>query len=131
MSAVPPQLEADDTPQNTGQWTKAEHALFMRGIHDFGRDWPRVARTVQTRSLLQCRTHAQKVFKAIEKTTTKGMAVPLPKSPLPCAEEILKQAPIYIPTLRSLPQNAQLAMPNYQSMVFSQQPPRFQWKPQQ
>jgi hypothetical protein len=79
---------------------------------------------------LQCRTHHQKVFKGVE-TIIKKSKKEKAKSPLPCAEDILKQAPIYIPALHCPPQYAKLAVPDYPSMVFSKLSPPFHWQPRQ
>jgi SHAQKYF class myb-like DNA-binding protein len=65
--------ELDDytpvTPANsdetTGRWTAEEHKLFLEGIKRFGKDWRKMQPLIKTRSLIQIRTHAQKVFKKI------------------------------------------------------------------
>lgn len=46
----------------TGRWTPAEHAAFLRGMALHGREWKKVARTIQSRSSAQIRSHAQKHF---------------------------------------------------------------------
>lgn len=46
----------------TGRWTRAEHKKFMEALEKHGRNWALVQRKVKTRSLLQIRSHAQKVF---------------------------------------------------------------------
>ena len=46
----------------SGRWTRAEHEKFMEALEKYGRDWVKVQRKVKTRTLLQIRSHAQKVF---------------------------------------------------------------------
>lgn len=45
---------------NTGQWTSEEHERFVSAYHMYGKDWKKVASIVNTRSIVQTRTHAQK-----------------------------------------------------------------------
>jgi len=43
-----------------GRWTSEEHALFIKGMEQFGRRWTKVADVVGTRTTIQVRSHAQK-----------------------------------------------------------------------
>ena len=52
---------------NEGRWSKFEHCSFLKALKQHGRDWKRVARTVQTRTSTQCRSHAQKFIVSLEK----------------------------------------------------------------
>lgn len=45
-----------------GRWTTAEHNKFIEAVEKYGKNWGQVQRKVRTRSLLQVRSHAQKVF---------------------------------------------------------------------
>ena len=47
---------------STGKWTDAEHKLFLQGIEENGRRWPKVSALVGTRTTAQVRSHAQKYF---------------------------------------------------------------------
>ena len=47
------------------RWTPEEHRLFLEGIMLYGKDWKKMQPLIKTRSLVQIRTHAQKVFKQI------------------------------------------------------------------
>jgi SHAQKYF class myb-like DNA-binding protein len=47
------------------RWTPDEHRLFLEGIMLYGKDWKKMQPLIKTRSLVQIRTHAQKVFKKI------------------------------------------------------------------
>ncbi|CAE7835938.1 RVE1, partial [Symbiodinium microadriaticum] len=51
--------------ETTGRWTPDEHRLFLEGIMLYGKDWKKMQPLIKTRSLVQIRTHAQKVFKKI------------------------------------------------------------------
>ena len=44
-----------------GKWTDEEHARFLDGTSRFGHQWAEVAVVVGTRSVVQVRTHAQKL----------------------------------------------------------------------
>ena len=56
---------ARDNEETSGRWTPEEHRLFLEGVLQFGRDWKRIQALIRTRSLVQIRTHAQKVFKKV------------------------------------------------------------------
>ena len=45
------------------RWTSNEHRVFLEGIMLYGKDWKKVQSLLKTRSIVQIRTHAQKVFK--------------------------------------------------------------------
>lgn len=47
------------------RWTPEEHRLFLEGVMLYGKDWKKMQPLIKTRSLVQIRTHAQKVFKKI------------------------------------------------------------------
>ena len=51
--------------ETTGRWTPDEHRLFLEGIMLYGKDWKKMQPLIKTRTLVQIRTHAQKVFKKI------------------------------------------------------------------
>lgn len=61
-SSMPSKALVDGVP---GRWTEEEHRIFLEGIMLYGKDWKRIQPMIKTRSLLQIRTHAQKVFKLI------------------------------------------------------------------
>jgi SHAQKYF class myb-like DNA-binding protein len=50
------------TPSYT-RWTEQEHLLFVEGMKQWPKNWKKIAEVVKTRTSLQCRTHAQKVWK--------------------------------------------------------------------
>lgn len=51
----------------TGRWNKEEHALFLEGIRLHGKEWKKIASMIDTRSVVQIRTHAQKYFQKLNK----------------------------------------------------------------
>ena len=46
-----------------GRWTKEEQNLFNLAFQWHGRDWKKLSEIIQTRSIVQIRSHAQKVCK--------------------------------------------------------------------
>eukprot|EP01031_Cornospumella_fuschlensis_P024402 gene24402-29499_t len=54
-----------DIDETTGRWTAEEHSKFLEGVMRYGKDWKKMQPLIKTRSLVQIRTHAQKVFKKI------------------------------------------------------------------
>ncbi|KAG5175592.1 hypothetical protein JKP88DRAFT_196747, partial [Tribonema minus] len=55
--------------EQTGRWTKGEHDLFLKALGVYGKEWKRVAAMVGTRTVVQTRTHAQKYFQKLQKTS--------------------------------------------------------------
>lgn len=53
--------------EKTGRWTLEEHNLFLQGLSLYGKIWKKIALHVQTRSVVQIRTHAQKYFLKLQK----------------------------------------------------------------
>eukprot|EP01029_Cantina_marsupialis_P019347 TRINITY_DN4497_c0_g1_i1.p1 TRINITY_DN4497_c0_g1~~TRINITY_DN4497_c0_g1_i1.p1 ORF type:complete len:369 (+),score=98.86 TRINITY_DN4497_c0_g1_i1:49-1155(+) len=53
--------------ENTGRWTKDEHAAFLEALKKFGKDWKNIATQIDTRTVVQVRTHAQKYFQRMNK----------------------------------------------------------------
>lgn len=47
----------------TGRWSADEQRLFLEGLMRFGKDWKAMVPLIKTRTLVQIRTHAQKMFK--------------------------------------------------------------------
>lgn len=78
LQVTEPIAEEDGVPklvrpgeENTGRWTKDEHARFLKGIDTHGKEWKKVAMVVKTRTVMQTRTHAQKYFEKVDKGTGK------------------------------------------------------------
>nr|CCA17827.1 conserved hypothetical protein [Albugo laibachii Nc14] len=44
------------------RWTEREHALFMKGLLAYGRKWKKIQTLVQTKTVVQVRTHAYGYF---------------------------------------------------------------------
>ncbi|KAH9259294.1 hypothetical protein BASA81_002337 [Batrachochytrium salamandrivorans] len=58
---------APQVDSTVGRWTKLEHENFLKGLRDYGKDWKRIGALIQTRTVVQVRTHAQKYFLASSK----------------------------------------------------------------
>ena len=54
---------------NAGRWTNEEHEAFLDGLNTFGKEWKQIADFIQTRTVVQIRTHAQKYFQKLAKDT--------------------------------------------------------------
>lgn len=62
--------------ENTGRWTKREHAAFLQGIEKYGKEWKKVAGLVRTRTVMQTRTHAQKYYEKLSQVAAKANGTP-------------------------------------------------------
>lgn len=47
--------------EQTGRWSEEEHDRFIAALRKHGKDWSRIALYIPTRTVVQIRTHAQKV----------------------------------------------------------------------
>jgi len=47
---------------NKGRWTADEHRLFLEGLDRYGKDFKKIGKLVNTRTVVQIRSHAQKHF---------------------------------------------------------------------
>ncbi len=56
-----------DGQEATGRWTREEHELFLEALKKYGKEWKKIAGAVQTRTIVQTRTHAQKFFQKVTK----------------------------------------------------------------
>jgi SHAQKYF class myb-like DNA-binding protein len=59
----------DTGSEHTGRWTKEEHEAFLSALKLYGKEWKKVAAKVKTRTVVQTRTHAQKYFQKLAKST--------------------------------------------------------------
>ena len=50
-----------------GNWTKEEHQRFIESIFIFGFDWKKMEQYIQTRTIVQVRTHSQKFIYKLKK----------------------------------------------------------------
>ena len=48
-----------------GRWKDDEHERFLAGLEQHGKNWSEVAKMVRTRTVVQCRSHAQKHFQRV------------------------------------------------------------------
>jgi len=52
---------------NTGRWGGSEKRLFLEGLRQYGKGrWKQIGKVVKTRSLVQIKSHGQKVLKKLE-----------------------------------------------------------------
>jgi len=58
---------------NTGRWTSTEHRLFLQGLQAHGKAWSKIATLINTRNVLQVRTHAQKYFAKLARDRASGI----------------------------------------------------------
>jgi len=58
--------------ENTGRWTAEEHRLFLQGLEVHGKGWKKIASLIQSRTVVQIRTHAQKYFQKLAKARASG-----------------------------------------------------------
>lgn len=56
-----------------GRWTKEEQNLFNFAYQWHGKDWKKLAEIIPSRSIIQIRSHAQKIQKKIDKTQNSDM----------------------------------------------------------
>lgn len=57
----------------TGRWTKDEHEKFLDGIRIYGKEWKKIASMIDTRTVVQIRTHAQKYFQKLAKKRNQAL----------------------------------------------------------
>lgn len=88
----------EQQPYNAGRWTDEEHNRFLQGLERHGKVWKSIATVVQTRSVVQVRTHAQKHFLKMnsgDSSTTQSRPPIRGKSPPPVkATNTIKKKPI-------------------------------------
>lgn len=52
-----------------------EHSLFLEGLRTHGKGWKQIAAMIQSRSVVQIRTHAQKYFQKLSKAQAGGQPI--------------------------------------------------------
>ena len=57
----------------SGRWSAQEHGLFLQGLMKYGKGWKKIAEMIQTRNVVQVRTHAQKYFQKLERSKQQQM----------------------------------------------------------
>lgn len=55
---------------NHGRWSKEEHEKFIEAIIKYKSEWKKVQEHIQTRSSIQARSHAQKFFMKMNKSSS-------------------------------------------------------------
>jgi len=68
----------------TGRWTDEEHNLFLEGLKKFPyRAWKQIATMIETRTVVQIRTHAQKYYQKLSREAAR----PLESEPVEDSDE--------------------------------------------
>eukprot|EP01103_Thecamoeba_quadrilineata_P010196 TRINITY_DN2128_c0_g1_i1.p1 TRINITY_DN2128_c0_g1~~TRINITY_DN2128_c0_g1_i1.p1 ORF type:complete len:264 (-),score=48.98 TRINITY_DN2128_c0_g1_i1:80-832(-) len=94
-------------------WTESEHDRFVQAIKLFGRDWKKIEAFVQTKTVIQIRSHAQKYFMKVQKNNS-GEAIPPPR---PKRKLKQKNQTAYINTSAFANKNAQSPSPPSNSHI--------------
>eukprot|EP01035_Chromulina_nebulosa_P016994 gene16994-22491_t len=64
-------LKESNKETSTGRWTAEEHKLFLEGLRIHRKQWKQIADLIKTRTVVQIRTHAQKYFQKLSKSSMK------------------------------------------------------------
>lgn len=60
--------DKDPSKIAVGRWTDEEHTLFLEALESFPyRAWKKIATRIETRTVVQIRTHAQKYYQKLQK----------------------------------------------------------------
>ncbi|KYQ90845.1 myb domain-containing protein [Tieghemostelium lacteum] len=59
-------------------WSKEQHNLFLRAVNLYDKDYKKIQEHVQTKTLAQVRSHAQKYFKKLQEQEGKSTIIPKP-----------------------------------------------------
>lgn len=60
-------IDTNKESYNTGRWGGSEKRLFLEGLRRYGKGrWKQIGKVVKTRSLVQIKSHGQKVLKKLE-----------------------------------------------------------------
>ena len=54
--------KSDNIKINEGRWSQEEHDKFLEGIELYGINWKNVKKLIDTRTIIQVRSHAQKFY---------------------------------------------------------------------
>jgi len=79
--------------EQTGRWTREEHASFLSALQLYGKEWKKVAAKVKTRTVVQTRTHAQKYFQKLQKGMVTGEKIDLNGIEMSTVAEAKKATP--------------------------------------
>lgn len=88
-----------DCNVGSGNWTKEEHRVFLRGIDTYGRDYVKIASLISTRSREQVKRHAFHHFKNIaDSSSNENQGSPFHQ----LGNDILYNIASFFPTAQSL-----------------------------
>lgn len=75
-SSSPTEFEeaSKNDSKTSGRWTSDEHRLFLEAVEKFGqKNWAKITAHIQTRSVIQVRTHAQKYYLRLERAKKRSL----------------------------------------------------------
>lgn len=81
----------NDGKINKGRWTNEERIEFERLLLKFGKEWKKISDIMKTRTVVQVRTHAQKYFKKLAKSTGKPVLSTSKKQGLYVSDKLLAE----------------------------------------
>lgn len=55
--------------EKIGRWSEQEHLVFLEGLKNYGKQWKTIAGMIGTRTVVQVRTHAQKYFQKMDRSS--------------------------------------------------------------
>lgn len=63
--------------EKVGRWSEYEHLVFLDGLRIYGKQWKIIAGMIGTRTVVQVRTHAQKYFQKVDRSSLSEAPPPL------------------------------------------------------
>jgi SHAQKYF class myb-like DNA-binding protein len=68
--AAPSQSLRHGDKEKIGRWSEHEHLVFLDGLRLYGKQWKTIAGMIGTRTVVQVRTHAQKYFQKVDRSSS-------------------------------------------------------------
>ena len=76
---------------NEGRWSEEEHEKFLEGIVLYGINWKKVKTLIETRTLMQVRSHAQKFFNKMKVCKNEDLGIDFTSSTVCNIRDMIKQ----------------------------------------
>ena len=76
---------------NEGRWSEEEHEKFIEGIVLYGINWKKVKTLIETRTLMQVRSHAQKFFNKMKVCRNEDLGIDFTSSTVCNIRDMIKQ----------------------------------------
>jgi SHAQKYF class myb-like DNA-binding protein len=100
--------------EKVGRWSDHEHRVFLDGLNHYGKQWKTIATMIGTRTVVQVRTHAQKYFQKMERSSGSSdesvTRSPKKVAPRAAAQPKRKSLPSVMPTRKKVRKARQLSM---------------------